>query len=95
LIRQGEVIKRDQWLQKAIVIITEYQKRTLTMMQPGQPAADIDLCVIPRRSPINSDTEPAALGDDVEHLQAPTRYHAHRHHTHARARRASTSSLPS
>ena len=40
LIRQGEVLKRDQWLKKAKDIITEYQKRTLTMMQPGQPAAD-------------------------------------------------------
>jgi len=37
---QGEVLKRDQWLKKAKDIITEYQKRTLTMMQPGQPAAD-------------------------------------------------------
>ena len=40
MIRQGEVLKRDQWLKKAKDIITEYQKRTLTMMQPGQPAAD-------------------------------------------------------
>jgi len=40
LIRQGELLKRDQWLKKAKEIITEYQKRTLTMMQPGQPAVD-------------------------------------------------------
>ena len=35
---QGEVVKRDQWLKKAKDIITEYQKRTLTMMAPPQPA---------------------------------------------------------
>ena len=40
MIRQGEVLKRDQWRKKAKDIITEYQKRTLTMMQPGQPAVD-------------------------------------------------------
>ena len=39
MIRQGEVLKRDQWLKQAKDIITEYQKRTLTMM-PGQPADD-------------------------------------------------------
>lgn len=35
---QGEVSKRDQWLKKAKDIITEYQKRTLTMMASPSPS---------------------------------------------------------
>ena len=34
------MLKRDQWLKQAKDIIDEYRKRTLTTMQPGQPADD-------------------------------------------------------
>ena len=43
LIRQGEVLKRDQWLKKAKDIITEYQKRSVPGQGGGTPQAACSL----------------------------------------------------